>query len=356
MIKILHSADWHLDAPMAGFTPDQAAALQKESRLLPGKIASLCKQENCDLLLLAGDLFDGVPSRETVNCVRDALGNLDIPVIITPGNHDFCSPDSPYIKESWPENVHIFKKAQIESVAFPKLDCCIYGAGYEGMDCPGLLKQFRAENTQKYSIGVFHGDAMTASSYFPITRHQLQESGLCYVALGHIHKQGSLSAGQTLCLWPGCPMGRGYDELGPKGVVLVTLDETVQAKFQPLDTPRFYDETVNVSSDAVAALAGVLPVLHSDDFYRVTLSGYSDNMDIAALRQQFSQISNLVLRDETIPLTELWKNIDCDTMEGLLFSALKEAADSPVESLSEKARLAARICRSILDGQEVVLP
>lgn len=356
MIKILHSADWHLDAPMSGFAPDQVAVLQKESRALPGKIASLCRQENCDLLFLAGDLFDGIPSRETVNCVQAALGSLEIPVIITPGNHDYCSPDSPYIKESWPENVHIFKKAQIESLIFPELDCCIYGAGYEGMDCPGLLKQFRAEDTQKYSIGVFHGDAMTASSYFPITRHQLQESGLCYVALGHIHKQGSLSAGQTLCLWPGCPMGRGYDELGPKGVALVTLDETVQAKFLPLDTPCFYDETVNVGGDAVAALAGVLPVLGSDDFYRVTLSGYSDNMDIDALQQQFSHVPNLVLRDETIPLSELWKNIDSDTMEGLLFSALKEAADSPVETLSEKARLAARICRSILDGQEVVLP
>ncbi|MBR2311580.1 MAG: DNA repair exonuclease [Oscillospiraceae bacterium] len=356
MIKILHSADWHLDAPMAGLSADQAAALQKESRALPGKIAALCKQEQCDLLLLAGDLFDSNPSRDTVACVQAALASLEIPVIITPGNHDFCSPDSPYIKETWPENVHIFKKAQIESIAFPKLDCRIYGAGYEGIDCPGLLKQFRAEGTEKYQIGVFHGDATTASSYFPITRHQLQESGLCYVALGHIHKQGSLSAGNTLCLWPGCPMGRGYDELGVKGVILTTLGEDVQPKFVPLDTPRFFDETLDVGADAAAALAGLLPVLDSEDFYRVTLTGYSDGMDLGALRQQFSQVHNLILKDETIPLTQLWKNVDSDSMEGLLFSKLKEAADSPVESLSEKARLAARICRSILDGQEVVLP
>jgi hypothetical protein len=52
----------------------------------------------------------------------------------------------------------------------------------------------------------------------------------------------------------------------------------------------------------------------------------------------------------------LWKDIDSDSIEGLLFAALKETADSPVESLSDKACLAARICRSILDGQEVVLP
>lgn len=356
MIKILHSADWHLDAPMAGLTAQQKTFLQKESRLLPGKIAALCDQEKCDLLLLAGDLFDGTPSRETVQAVQAALGSLQIPVIITPGNHDFCTPDSPFLKETWPENVHIFTKAQIESIAFPNLDCRVYGAGYQAMDCPGLLKQFCAEGTEKYQIGVFHGDATTASPYFPITRHQLQESGLCYVALGHIHKHGSITAGQTLCLWPGCPMGRGYDEVGTKGVALVTVGETVQAKFLPLDTPRFYDETLAVGGDAAVALAGLLPAMDSNDFYRVTLTGYSEGLDLAALQQTFSHVPNLVLRDETIPETELWKNIDSDTMEGLLFSALKEAADSPSESLSEKAHLAARICRSILDGQEVVLP
>ena len=355
-MKILHSADWHLDAPLSGLAPEQAAALQKENRGIPGRIAALCKQEQCDLLLLAGDLFDGNPSRETVLSVQAALGSLDIPVVITPGNHDFCHDGSPYMTENWPENVHIFKKAQIESIALPQLGCRIYGAGYQSMDCPGLLKQFHADGTEKYQIGVFHGDATTASPYFPITRHQLQESGLCYVALGHIHKQGSVSAGSTLCLWPGTPMGRGYDETGVKGVILATLADTVEAKFLPLDTPRFYDETADAGDDAAATLAGILPAIDSDDFYRVTLTGYSQGIDIPALKEKFSHVPNLVLRDATIPEPELWNNIDSDTLEGMLFSALKEAADSPSQVLSQRAYLAARICRSILDGQEVVLP
>lgn len=356
MIKILHSADWHLDAPMVGFTPEQAAVLQKESRLLPERIVKLCKQEQCDLLFLAGDLFDGVPSRDTVQRVITALASLHIPVIITPGNHDFCSDNSPYRKETWPGNVHIFQKAQIESIVFPGLDCRIYGAGYQSMDCPGLLKQFHAEGQEAYQIGVFHGDATTASPYFPITRHQLQESGLCYVALGHIHKRGSLIAGQTLCLWPGAPMGRGYDELGAKGVLLVTLQDTPEAKFLPLDTPRFYDETVDVGEDAASTLASILPPIESQDFYRITLVGYSSSIDTDALQQQFSHIPNLILRDKTIPEADLWKNAGSDTLEGMLFSALKEASDSPSQVLTQRAQLAARICRSILDGQEVVLP
>lgn len=356
MIKILHTADWHLDAPMVGHSPETARVLQQESRKIPEKIARMCKEEACDLLLIAGDLFDGEASRETIQAVMVALGSLDIPVVISPGNHDYFHPGSPYLKEDWPGNVHIFKKAQIESFSLPELDCRIYGAGYESMDCPGLLKRFRAEGEERFHIGVFHADATTASPYFPVTRHQVQESGLDYVALGHIHKQGSLNAGETLCLWPGCPMGRGFDELGPKGVIVATLGDRNEAVFKPLDTPRFYDEQIAAGDDAAAALSAILPAIDSNDFYRVTLTGYSAEIDTAALAAQFAHVPNLVLRDQTLPTPDLWKNTDTDTLEGLLFSQLKEAADSPSEILSKQAALAAQICRSILDGQEVVLP
>ncbi len=356
MIKILHSADWHLDAPMSGYSLEILRSLQAESRKIPETVARLCKEEGCDLLLLAGDLFDGAASAETVASVQSTLASLDIPVIITPGNHDYCHPGSPYMKEGWSPNVHIFKKAQIESIVLPELDCRIYGAGYEAMDCPGLLKRFSAEGPEAYHIGVFHADATTASTYCPVTRHQVQESGLDYVALGHIHKQGSLSAGEVVCLWPGCPMGRGFDELGPKGVIRVDLDQQAQARFVPLDTPRFFDETINVGDDPAAALAAVLPLLDSNDFYRITLTGYASGIDTEQLAARFSHIPNLILRDETLPEPDLWKNTDTDTLEGLVFSYLKETADTSAESLAQQAVLAARICRSILDGQEVVLP
>ena len=107
-MKILHTADWHLDAPMAGLGEDNAQALRRESRKLPEKIVKLCKAEGCDLLLIAGDLFDGPYTKESMTVLRSALSQLDIPVIITPGNHDHCGPDSPYHKEEWPSNVHIF--------------------------------------------------------------------------------------------------------------------------------------------------------------------------------------------------------------------------------------------------------
>ena len=38
-LKILHSADWHLDSPFAGFTEAQRQFLKQEQQKIPGKIA-----------------------------------------------------------------------------------------------------------------------------------------------------------------------------------------------------------------------------------------------------------------------------------------------------------------------------
>ena len=43
MIKILHSADWHLDSPLSGHTPQQAQLLKRELKKIPEKIVKLCK-------------------------------------------------------------------------------------------------------------------------------------------------------------------------------------------------------------------------------------------------------------------------------------------------------------------------
>lgn len=357
-MKILHSADWHLDSPFVGRTEAQAASLKAALLKIPDQIVTLCKNESCDLLLLAGDLFDGKPSKESLQAVRTALTDAGIPVIITPGNHDFCSPDSPYLTEVWPENVHIFTHPVMEALALPELDCKIYGAGYEAMDCPALLKDFRAEGDAKWHIGVLHSDPMQSNSpYAPLTKLQISQTGLDYLALGHIHKAGSFRAGNTPCAWPGCPMGRGYDESGMKGALLVNIDENgCTAEFLPMNTPRFYDETVDVGESAADAMGALLPPVYTEDLYRVTLTGYADSIDLSALTKVFPDVPNLELRDRTQPEIDLWSAVGEDTLEGVYFKILHDGLDTDSEKLQQNLKLAARISRQILDGQEVVLP
>ena len=356
-MKILHSADWHLDPAFTGRSPEEARFLSGELAAVPDKIASLRKSEGCDLVLLAGDLFDGTPSRQCVQAVFAALEAMEVPVFISPGNHDFCRADSPYLTETWPKNVHIFTHPVIEAVEVPELDCVIYGAGYEAMDCPNLLKDLTLREGARWHIGLLHSDPLQSGSpYAPMTTQQVRSSGLSYLALGHIHKGGSFRAGQTLCAWPGCPMGRGFDETGTKGVLLVTLEDTVNTQFLSLNTPRFFDETVQAGIDAAGALSSLLPPVDTQDFYRVTLAGYSAPLDLPALAKQFPQAPHLELRDRTLPEVDLWSGLGEDTLECVYFKLLHDAMDSGSEKLQRQLLLAAKLSRQILDGQEVVLP
>ncbi len=348
MMKILHSADWHLDAALQG----HGESLRQALAAIPGQIFEIAREEKCDLVLLAGDLFDGAYTPRSYQNLYDVFKAMEVPVFITPGNHDFVAPDSIWMQEVWPENVHIFRNPRIESVALPQLGCRVYGAGFAAMDCPGLLEGFRADGAEPYAVGILHADpTQVRSPYCPVTQAQVAASRLQYLALGHIHKAGSFRAGQTLCAWPGCPMGRGYDEEGPKGVYIVTLGEETDIRFRELNTPRFYDYQC-----APQELDNVLPAVESRDYYRITLTGESDAPDMAALQTRYSRFPNLLLRDRTTRPVDLWGNAGEDSFEGLYFGLLKQALDSAPAEETEEIRLAAQLSRQLLEGQEVVLP
>ena len=351
-MKVLHSADWHLGAALGR----DSGALRRELNVIPGKIAELVRQLNCDLVLLSGDLMDSTPSREVLELLKDALETMAVPVLIAPGNHDFVSATSPWLTEIFPKNVHIFKNPRMEAVILPELDCRVYGAGYDSMDCPPLLRDFRAEGTERHVLGLLHADPQTLHSpYCPITAEQVRESGLDYLALGHIHKSGSFRAGSTLCAWPGCPMGRGFDECGEKGVLLVTLDETADVQFIPLDAPRFHDLHICADGNPRRALAKALPPAATKDYFRVTLTGECAPWDSDALRLAFSNYAHLELTDKTVPPADLWATAGADTLEGIYFQMLRNLLEEEPH-LSDRIRLAAKISRQLLDGQEVTLP
>jgi len=353
MIKLLHSGDWHLDSPLVQLSPEQARVLRRAQEAVPEKLAAACRQEGCDLVLLSGDLFDGVYTRDTLSRVKNALEEMSVPVFISPGNHDYADGNSPYFEGVWPSNVHIFKKPVVEAVSLPELACTVYGAGYTAMDCPGLLRDFVPAHNTRYALGVLHGDPTRLDSpYCPVTEQQVEKSKLDYLALGHIHKAGSFQKGKTLCLWPGCPVGRGYDETGEKGYYIVTVDNGVSARFVGLGLPRFYD--LSIPGDA--PLSSVLPPVGNEDFYRITLTGPAEKPDLPALQAQYAAFPNLELRDRTVPPTDLWGSAVEDTFEGIYFKRLRQAIEEADPEGRRQLLLAAKLSRQLLDGQEVVLP
>ncbi len=348
-MKILHSADWHLDAPLQGYEE-----LKDKLLSVPSLVADLCQREGCELVLLAGDLFDGdTYTQKSFRALYNALERMSVPVFITPGNHDHITPNSPWLRESFPENVHIFKHPRIEKAELPGVT--VYGAGYTSMDCPALLDGFTATG-DGLRLGILHGEFLSRSPYCPITHKQVEASRLHYLALGHIHGGGVFNDGSTLCAFSGCPMGTDFGQCGEKGVLIIDTDDLRAPRFVGLGLPAFFDLTAPVETTAENAVAAVLPPVGDGNYYRITLTGRSAPVDMPALTARFAAFPHLILRDETLPPPDIWKDLGESSFAGEYFSLLKEALDAADTENADILTLAASISRQILDGEEVVLP
>ena len=358
MIKLLHAADLHLDSPFSGLSPEQAAARRKEQRELPAKLAELCRIHGCDALLLAGDVFDGESvAPETVEALLAAFAACPCPVFLAPGNHDPLSAASPYRTERWPVNVHIFASRAISPVELPEQHCRVFGAGFESAYESGLLGGFSAPQDGWVNVMVLHGDALNPNSpYNAVTKEQIAASGLRYLALGHIHQaSGLLRAGHTAYAWPGCAMGRGFDELGQKGAYLGEISGSgVRLDFLPLSGRKYEILRVDAGDDALAAITAALPEDTQNDIYRVILTGEAEPADIPALQAALApRFYALTVRDETRPRRALWAGAEEDTLRGLFLQALKAQYDAAqTEEDRRKIALAARCGCAAMDGEE----
>ena len=68
-MKLLHSADWHLDAPLQGHSEKRTAQLREALLRLPYQVVEAARTQQCQLILLAGDIFDGPASPESIRAV-----------------------------------------------------------------------------------------------------------------------------------------------------------------------------------------------------------------------------------------------------------------------------------------------
>ena len=145
-IKILHTADLHLDSAFETLSPGKAAIRRSELRALPKKIASLAIREKADVVLLSGDLLDSDSMyRETGEELVENLAKIPVPVFIAPGNHDYYTEKSPYARLEMPEQVYLFTKDSIEYFDFPERGFRVYGAAFTEKSAPPLLQGFHAE-------------------------------------------------------------------------------------------------------------------------------------------------------------------------------------------------------------------
>ena len=332
MLKLIHGADFHLDAPFAALPADKARQRRAEQRELLGRLADLAEGEGAHLVLLSGDLLDGGETyQETVEALSRTLGQIKAPVFIAPGNHDPYGPRSVYAGTLWPENVHIFSSVQPEAVELPELNCVVHGAAFTTPQADrSPLLGFAAPRDGKTHLMVLHGDVESRSRYGPISLEDIAGSGLTYLALGHVHACSGLQrAGDTYWAYPGCPEGRGFDETGDKGVLAVTVDDggAVSAELVPLARRRYEILTVDVTGaeSPAAALAAALPAAPVGDCCRIVLTGERDEPPDAAALTALAEpcYYSVSLRDHTRPRRDLWARSGEDSLTGLFLRTLK---------------------------------
>lgn len=251
-IRILHTADIHFDTPFSGMTPKQALKSKEELKQVFEKIIKVTIEKEIDILLIAGDMFDNLSvNKTTLYFIKNCFERINkVHVFISPGNHDPYNDKSFYSIVKWSDNVHIFK-GSMEMVILENLDTVVWGAGFNVPHVKKcLLKDVkRAEGYN--NILLIHGEIASnqeGNEYNPITEQDIGKANVDYVALGHRHKFSEIKKIEnTYYCYSGCPQGRGFDELGDKGVVFVELqNKFVETSFIRTSIRNYYEKEVNI--------------------------------------------------------------------------------------------------------------
>lgn len=355
MLKIIHGADVHLDSPFAGLSPERAAQRRGEQRELLDRLAGLAREKQADLVLLAGDLLDSERVfRETAQALRSALGAVPCPVFIAPGNHDCYSDRSVWAALDWPDNVHIFTSDALERVELP--GCTLWGRAFTAAHqnaCP--LEGLSVPDDGKLHIACLHGCVGQSNGYGPIAPADIAASGLDYLALGHVHQASGLQKeGSTFWAYPGCPEGRGFDELGEKGVLYLEAEPgRVDAQFIPLAQRRYELVSVDITgvSDLTSAVRAAVPGERGNLICRVILTGEGEAPNLTALDRALSpEFYGLTLIDRTRLPRDLWARREEDALTGLFLRAMWDKCQS--EPDNPLWQLAARYGLAALEGGE----
>ncbi len=362
MLRILHTGDFHLDSPMRGLTPQKARIRREEQRELLERICAIANEQEIDIVLIAGDIFDGDGVFYETTCqLSTVFSQTKAQIFIAPGNHDPYSERSPYASVDWPTNVHLFRSEYFERIELPELGAVVYGSAFTSKYRDyAPLDRLKADYDEGLTrLMVLHGDVNSPGSrYGEITQAQIAASGMDYIALGHIHTSGGvLRAGNTSYAYCGCPEGRGFDETGEKGVLLGTVSKNdVNLSFVPTAKRRYHEIKVDITQkDAREIVLANASDMNENDIVRFVLVGerVGDCIDTQSLHELLSaRFFDVQVRDESVSALSLWARIDEDTLTGIFLRDMQERIRNANEEESVILDRAVRFGLAALEGRE----
>ncbi len=317
MLRILHTADLHLDAP---FPSLKGQEIQRRADFLKTfeRLITLAIKNEVHLFLVAGDLFDSPhPAPGTLGQVQAGLKRLAdrgiVPVVL-PGTHDnVVSADSVYRSNDFPGTIILQKPAVDDPVEVNAAGerVFLYGFAYRSSASEGCLEGMARRAGEGIHIGLLHGSREGSPEWeyrkkdLPFTLPLLKTWNLDYVALGHYHGFELLAdGGRVYACYPGSPEGKRFGENGARHCALVSLEMGKATVEKLVVNTRLLEERAldlsgcETEEDAASAIAALgSPEL----LLRLSLTGIVEApIDLERLAGRVrSEFFHLELRDET---------------------------------------------------------
>lgn len=252
-MKIIHCADLHLDSKMSA-NLDKESAKERKGEILHtfGRMVEYAAQNQVAAILIAGDMFDTKNiSATTKNTVLHHISSHpEINFYYLKGNHD----NDNFLSglEEIPENLKLFG-SQWTAYEEAQGRVQIWGLELSAENAESAYHML-VTDAEKFNIVMLHGQEVKSAVKDKaeiIQLKALRNKGIDYLALGHIHtyKKEKLDARAEYC-YAGCLEGRGFDECGEHGFVMLDIEEKsgrYTHTFVPFAQRKLYTVNVDVT-------------------------------------------------------------------------------------------------------------
>ena len=273
-MKLIHCADIHLDSPMeTNLSADKARERKLEIRSTFARLVRTAADEGVEAILIAGDLFDGARvTKSTENYVLDLIASHPmIDFFYLSGNHDKGS--SLANATQLPANLYTFGKLWS---TYRRGNVAITGAAIPDADTLSL-------NAEDVNILLLHGQERRSAGVAGediIHLGRFKNKNIDYAALGHIHEHRVLRLdARGIAAYSGCLEGRGFDECGTKGYVLLNIEgNRVSHRFVPFATRTLHTVECDVTGfssmlDLEEKMLSTVADIPQKDMVKVVLTG-----------------------------------------------------------------------------------
>lgn len=270
-MKLIHCADIHLDSSLNTYLSPTKANIRNNEILHSFERLTIYANENdVQLVLIAGDLFDQkYVSKHTLDLLFSFISaTSQILYFYVPGNHD------EKIKEllaNKPRNLYVFHDTW---ETFELENITITSRTYT----ENMLQNIPTFPQNNFNVVMLHGDIFNSHDPNYINLSLLKNKNINYLAVGHIHSYQEGKLDDTgIWSYSGCLEGRGFDECGLKGFILIDT-ESKQIEFIPNSSRIIHQEEINSSSlqsnyDIVQKLKSYSSMISKDDLVEFILTG-----------------------------------------------------------------------------------